>query len=166
MVFTLASLTEENYQLVLEIFKKFEEFSIKDQKLSRNKRMQSRISKLDCKGSYFKPLRGLDSEIRKELLAKVRNEEMSFQELANASKYAKKMRDIKESFIRYVFIVLSLLTVVCIKLATIFGKLNCKEDLESIVNTQQGVLNTCKHTLMLSCIVCVYTIDNKLSDGI
>ena len=106
--FSLASLTEENYQLVLEIFKKFKEFSIKDQKLSRNKRMQSRISKLDCKGIYFKPLRGLDSEIRKELLVKV--------SLLIQAKIMLKMRDVKERFIRYVFTVLSILTVVCILL--------------------------------------------------
>lgn len=64
MVYVLASLPEDEYQIVLEIFKKYGAFDVKDQKLSRNKRVQTRISKIDCKGSYFKPIRGLDRDIR------------------------------------------------------------------------------------------------------
>ena len=98
MILFLASLPQDEYQLVLQVFERFEDCEVKDQGLSR---AQRRVSKLDCKGGYYKPLRGIDPSTRKELLQQVSDGEMSFGELASSCKYAKKMRDIQVSFMRY-----------------------------------------------------------------
>ena len=101
MTLFLASLPQEEYQIVLQIFEKFEECELKDQSLSRAQRGATRNSKLDCKGGYFKPLRGIDPSTRKELLQQVLDGDLSFRELASSCKYAKKMRDVQVSFMRY-----------------------------------------------------------------
>ena len=100
MILYLASLPDDEYQLLLHIFEMYEDFDIKDQTLSRNQRAKFRKAKIDCKGSYFKPLRGLDKINRKKLLEQLINKEISFQELAASSKYAKKMRDVKQAFMK------------------------------------------------------------------
>lgn len=101
MVLFLASLPEDEYKLLLEIFEKYESFKIKDQSLSGPKRGKCRQAKLDCKGSYFKPLRGLDEDARRDLLSQLFGEEISFQELAASCKYAKQMRNVQSSFMKY-----------------------------------------------------------------
>lgn len=101
MIFFLASLPEEEYVIVNKIFDLFQSCDIKDQKLSRSQRGSLINSKLDCKGVNFKPLRGLASKSRKELLLKVRNHQLSFPELSTSCKYIKKMTDVKTQFMRY-----------------------------------------------------------------
>ena len=101
MVLFLAALPEDEYQLLLAIFEKYESFKIKDQSLSRAQRGKSRPAKLDCKGGYFKPLRGIDEDARRDLLSRLLEEEISFLELASSCKYAKKMRIVQSSFMRY-----------------------------------------------------------------
>lgn len=101
MVFFLASLPEDEYVIVKEIFDLFEQCDIKDQKLSRSKRGSLVNSKLDCKGVNFKPLRGLAPKIRKDLLQKVCDGEMSFSELGSSCKYIKQMTEVKTNFMRY-----------------------------------------------------------------
>lgn len=101
MIFFLASLPEEEYDIVKEIFGLFESCEIKDQKLSRSQRGSLINSKLDCKGVNFKPCRGLGSKMRKELLEKIRDGELSFFELNASCKYIKKMTNVKTNFMRY-----------------------------------------------------------------
>lgn len=101
MVLFLASLPEEEYQVLLHVFEKYESFDIKGQKISRTQRGKSRFAKLDCKGGYSKPLRGIDEETRTDLLEKLKDEDLSFQELASSCKYAKKMRDVQYGFMKY-----------------------------------------------------------------
>ena len=67
MVLFLASLPKEEYKRALEIFQMYEDFEIEGQKISQAKRRKSRRAKIDCKGSHFKPLRGLDETSRREL---------------------------------------------------------------------------------------------------
>ena len=74
MVLFLASLPDEEYKILLEIFNKFEACDLKDQKLSRSRMGRSRV---DCKGSNFRCLRGVDEETRKMLLLQVRDGELS-----------------------------------------------------------------------------------------
>ena len=101
MVLFIASLPQDEYEIVLKIFEKFEVCDVKDQGLSRTQRAATRVSKLDCKGGYFKPLRGMDPIARRELLQQVLDGGMSFSELASACKYAKKMRDVQLTFMSY-----------------------------------------------------------------
>ena len=101
MVLFIASLPQDEYQIAVKIFEKFELCQVKDQGLSRTQRAAIRVSKLDCKGGYFKPLRGMDPTARKELLQEISDGDMSFNELASSCKYAKKMRDIQTAFMRY-----------------------------------------------------------------
>ena len=89
MILFLASLPQDEYEILLEIFKKFEECDLKDQTLTRTQR--TKMSKLDCKGTYFKPLRGVEQMTRRALLKKVRDGDMSFGELAKSCEYAKNM---------------------------------------------------------------------------
>lgn len=102
MVLFLASLPQDKYEIVTQIFEKYESCDVKDQVLSCNQRAVTRISKLDCKGGYFKPLRGMDCVTRKELLQQVCDGDASFNDLSSSCKYAKNMRDIQLSFMRYV----------------------------------------------------------------
>ena len=101
MIFFLASLPDEEYAVVKEIFEMFESCEIKDQKLSRKQRGSLIHSKLDCKGVNFKPLRGLTPVTRKELLVNVRDGKLSFPELCTSCKYIKKMTEVKTQFMRY-----------------------------------------------------------------
>ena len=101
MILFLASLPEEEYKCVLEIFQMYEDCEIEGQKISQAKRRKSCRAKIDCKGSYFKPLRGLDETNRIELLDKVIGKEISFKEVAEMSRYAKKMREVKAAFMSY-----------------------------------------------------------------
>ena len=96
MVLLLAALPQVEHDLLERIFELFENCDIKDQTVSRSKRGQ--ISKLDCKGSYFKPLRAIEPEARKQLLQQVADGELSFSELAASCKYAKKMSAIQRAF--------------------------------------------------------------------
>ena len=96
MILFLASLPQDEYEILQEIFKKFEECDLKDQTLTRTQR--TKMSKLDCKGTYFKPLRGVEQATRKNLLKKVRDGDMSFGELAKACEYAKNMKKVQAGF--------------------------------------------------------------------
>ena len=101
MIFFLASLPEEEYVIVKDIFDHCE---LKDQKLSRSQRGSLINSKLDCKGVNFKPLRGVAAQTRKELLVKVRDGDLSFSELSRSCKYVKNMADVKKQFMKYMSI--------------------------------------------------------------
>ena len=67
MVFFLASLPQEEYACVhvLDIFSLFEECKLKDQTFTRQQR-SLKLSKVDCKGVNFKPLRGMKDSCREE----------------------------------------------------------------------------------------------------
>ena len=86
MVYFLASLLEDEYQCLLEIFEMYEGCELKDQTLSRAQRGVSRFAKIDCKGVNFKALRGMSTDERRELLMKVRERELSFSEMADSSR--------------------------------------------------------------------------------
>ena len=79
----------------------YEDCEIEGQKISQTKRRKSRRAKIDCKGSYFKPLRGLEETTRRELFHKVIGKEISFKEVAKISQYAKEMREVKTAFMSY-----------------------------------------------------------------
>ena len=101
MIYFLASLPDDEYEIVLEIFDLFESCDLKDQKLTRKQRGILISSKLDCKGVNFKPLCGISPSTRKMLLTQVRNKDISFSELNTQCKYIKKMDDIKANFMKY-----------------------------------------------------------------
>ena len=83
---------------MLEIFQKFEDCDLKDQTLSRTQRIKT--SKLDCKGTYFKPLRGVEERTCKVFLEKLRDGDMSFAELIKASEHAKNTKKVQASFMK------------------------------------------------------------------
>ena len=66
-------------------------------KLSCTQHAATRVSKLDCKGGYFKPLQGMDP--RKEIIQQVLDGGKSFSKIASAC--IKKMRDVQLTFISY-----------------------------------------------------------------
>lgn len=101
MICFLASLPNDEYDIVMEVFQLFESCELKDQKLSRNKRGIMVNSKLDCKGVNFKPLRGIPAATRKNLLTQLRDKEISFPELSSSCKRTKKMEEVKKHFLKY-----------------------------------------------------------------
>lgn len=98
MVLFLASLSDEEYEILLEIFHKFESCELKEQTLSRSQRQKINAGRIDCKGSYFKSLRGMAEDARKQVLDQVKNAEISLTELSSRCKYIKKMAEIQSSF--------------------------------------------------------------------
>ena len=100
MVLFLALLPEEEYKRVLEIFQMYEDCEIEGQKISWANRKKSCRAKIDCKGSHFKPVRGLDYTSRRELLNKVLEKRYP-SNVAEMSRYAKKIREVKAAFMSY-----------------------------------------------------------------
>ena len=97
MILFLASLPQDEYEILQEIFKKFEQCDLKEQTLTRTQR--TKMSKLDCKGTYFKPLREVEEMTRKDLLKKIRDGDMSFGELTKACEYEKNMKKVQANFL-------------------------------------------------------------------
>ena len=102
MIYFLAALPQEEYDLVLNIFELFEACDLKDQKISKNQRGSMAISKLDCKGVNFKPLRNIDEKTRKNLLSRVCDRNLCFAELGAQCKYVKQLTEIRKKFVQYV----------------------------------------------------------------
>lgn len=101
MVFCLALLSDDEYEYLLSIFEYHENCELKDQVLSRTQRLTARNSKIDCKGSNFKGLRGLTKCERMPLMEKVSKKEYSFAEMAEQCRYIKRMNAIKTNLIKY-----------------------------------------------------------------
>lgn len=88
MILSLASLPSPTYELLLKIFRKYE----------NEKKQSGKPTKPDCRGANFRELRNLDNETVHNLLSKVEAEEMPLSALNTESKRVKKMRKLKESF--------------------------------------------------------------------
>lgn len=101
MIFFLASLPEDEYSILLNIFEKYENCDMKDQKLSRASRKNISFCKLDLKGVNFKPLRGLELEERKALLMQLESKEISFVELATICRNKKRLKEVQQQFMMY-----------------------------------------------------------------
>ena len=99
-LYFLASLPEEEYEVLQSIFEKYEMCDLKGQKLSRSQK-GTNSSTLDCKPSNFKCLRGLEDATRLSLLKQVSEGELSFRELASFCQYAKKMSEVQKRFLMY-----------------------------------------------------------------
>ena len=99
-LYFLASLPEEEYEVLQSIFEKYEMCDLKGQKLSRSQK-GTNSSTLDCKPSNFKCLRGLEDATRLSLLKQVSEGELSFRELVSFCQYAKKMSEVQKRFLMY-----------------------------------------------------------------
>ena len=71
------SLEEESFSLLLKIYSLFENFKLKDQKVSKtdieDKLKQKLEYQKECPASKFKPFQGLKTDDQKSLLQKVRD---------------------------------------------------------------------------------------------
>ena len=74
----------------MKIFDAYSLGELRDQTTKRG----SLGSKLDLKGNNFKPLRGLEMEVVKEMLVRVENKEISIGEMTKEAKKIKKFRKI------------------------------------------------------------------------
>ena len=91
MIFLLASLPKESYNTLLKIFENYEHSR------AGNKKSTS-ASKHDCRGSNFRELRGLNSDIVHNLLVQVCNGEISLSHLNKECKRRKRLQKLKEAF--------------------------------------------------------------------
>ena len=98
MIPFLASLPDDEHAILMQIFKKYENCDMKDQKLSHAQRVSR--AKLDCRGTFLKPLRGIDVEDRRRMLLSLNNQDMSFGEVAKACAEIKSLKKViqKSSF--------------------------------------------------------------------
>ena len=76
----------------------FDQFSLGKLK-GQNSTRGSIGKKFDLKGNNFKPLRGLDLEVVKQLLEEVAANEKSLQELAKDCTKTKRMREVQKAFV-------------------------------------------------------------------
>ena len=74
MIFFLASLPNESYEILLEVFKMFEE----GQLIKIPKSKMGIASKMDRRGSNFRVLRGLEMDVVSDLLTQVQRKELPF----------------------------------------------------------------------------------------
>ena len=101
MIFFLASLPEDDYQLFINIVKLFQKCEMKGQKLSKATRKKIETEMLDCKGLHFKPLRGIQPVVRSKFLQQLSSKEISFTELASMCRQHKQLDEVKKQFQKY-----------------------------------------------------------------
>ena len=94
MIFLLSTLPSSDYQVLLTIFRKYEDGSL--MKLSKS---TSKSCKPDCKGSHFWGLRNLESNITSLMLKRVSDGDLSLQKLNKACQEIKRTRDLKKKFV-------------------------------------------------------------------
>ena len=95
MIFLLATLPKSQYNVLLDIFKKFEEGT-----LVRPNKTDSHI-KFDCKGSNFRGLRNLDPESILKLLNEIQSGSLALHMLNSRCQQLKKLRDLKTKFVKF-----------------------------------------------------------------
>ena len=78
MIFFLASLSKETYNVVSKVFKTYAEGKLNDQTIPRSKKGIKLLP--DLKGSTFKAFRGLDVSTIHQILTDVMNNELSIKE--------------------------------------------------------------------------------------
>lgn len=95
MIFFLASLPNETYKVLQEVYQQYE-----GGKLVRvpKSKCSSADVKLDCRGSNFKGLRNLDNHIVTDILKKMANKDIPFTTIGSYCKEIKNMRQLKEEF--------------------------------------------------------------------
>ena len=101
MIFHLASLPDDDYQLFLNIVQLFQKCEMKGQKLSKATRKKIETEMLDCKGLHFKPLRGIQPVVRSKFLQQLSSKEISFTELASMCRQHKHLEEVKKQFQKY-----------------------------------------------------------------
>ena len=99
MIFFLASLPNETYKVLQDVYQQYE--SGKLVKVPKSKCSTADV-KLDCRGSNFKGLRNLDNNIVTDVLRKVANKDIPFTAIGSHCKEIKNMRQLKEEFTRLV----------------------------------------------------------------
>uniref|UniRef100_A0A1X7UDE0 Uncharacterized protein n=1 Tax=Amphimedon queenslandica TaxID=400682 RepID=A0A1X7UDE0_AMPQE len=87
-----------DYAILLEIFQKYEIGTL----MKLPKSTSSGLHKLDCKGSHFCFLRNLDAAVTSQIQVKVRDGALSLSQLNKACQEAKKLRDLKKTFLELV----------------------------------------------------------------
>lgn len=97
-IFFLASLPQQAYRVLLQLFELYENGNIKSQVISRSKQGIGNVQ-LDCKGINFRPLRNLDDDTVVNLLMKVVNGEWSLPEMGKECAMIKKRRNIQQAFL-------------------------------------------------------------------
>ena len=99
MIYFLAGLPNTEYNLLLQVFALYE-----DGKLVKvpKAKLGMTDTKLDCRGSNFKGLRNLDMPTINDVLSKIINKEIGFASLGSTCKEIKKIRSLKDEFIRLV----------------------------------------------------------------
>ena len=94
-IFFLASLPKEVYLLAERVFTLYSLCQLKGQTSKRGGLGQ----RMDLKGNNFKPLRGLEVEVTKEVLEAVAEKTMTLQEMANHCAKVKQLRLVQKAFL-------------------------------------------------------------------
>ena len=98
MVFFLAALKCESFQLLEKIYVLFSEGKLKNQVVSRSKKGINSFP--DLKGSTFKPFRGLDANTVHELLQQIQRKDSSIKEALSQCNDIKALQKIQVSFVK------------------------------------------------------------------
>ena len=99
MVFFLASLSNDAYKALQDVYSLYEDGKLV--KVPKSK-LGTMDSKLDCRGSNFKGLRNLENNTVTDLLKKVASKEIPFTSIASVCKELKNKQKLKEEFVRLV----------------------------------------------------------------
>ena len=95
-IFFLAGMPKEIYDTVLQIFEEYSLGELKDQHIKKG----SLGSKIDLKGNNFKPMRGLEVDVLKDMLLRVQNKEISIGEMSKEAKMIKQLKEVQKSFVQ------------------------------------------------------------------
>lgn len=98
MIFFLAALSCESFQLLEKIYSSYSEGKLKNQVVSRSKKGINSFP--DLKGSTFKPFRGLDQNTVHELLQQIQRRESSIKEAVSQCNDIKALQKIQASFLK------------------------------------------------------------------
>jgi hypothetical protein len=99
MIFFLASLPKESFDLVKNIYKKFVDVELKSQTVPRAKKGTT-AKQLDLKGSQFKCLRGIEVSNVHRLLVEVSDCTISLREMGSECTALKLMQKVQSAFVR------------------------------------------------------------------
>lgn len=97
-IFFLASLPNDVYIVVEKVFTLFSQCQLKGQKSKRG----GLGKQLDLKGNNFKPLRGLEYDVVKDILEEVAEGKKTLAEMSAYCGKVKKLRNIQQSFMEIV----------------------------------------------------------------